>query len=250
MKFLSVEGLGNVYFSQFETRVRDYAAFASVNPNLDNSWQNYEYRGNQQTPVHPVVNVSWDDANSFCQWLSKKEGRNYRLPADHEWSVMIGIGESEKQEESPLTKSDRIETYPWGPEWPPPRLSGNFSGKECKAYGSWYTVIEEYEDNFVFTAPVGSFPAPAPWTLRSFRQRQRMVPGLVQQPEKLPRAQRRFVDRLRRSRSPFLQPKPQCPRQSQQRSRVSLCLRSRVRVVDLPNSENFLEFAEFVRRYW
>src|SRR5689334_22407331 len=29
-----------------------------------------------------VVFVSWHEANRFCQWLSKKEGRTYRLPTE------------------------------------------------------------------------------------------------------------------------------------------------------------------------
>ena len=30
--------------------------------------------------------VTWDKAVAFCEWLSKKEGRTYRLPTDAEWS--------------------------------------------------------------------------------------------------------------------------------------------------------------------
>ncbi len=32
-----------------------------------------------------VVNVSWQDAVDFCNWLSLKEGRSYRLPTEAEW---------------------------------------------------------------------------------------------------------------------------------------------------------------------
>ena len=34
---------------------------------------------------HPVVLVSWQQAIDFCDWLSKKEGRPYRLPTEAEW---------------------------------------------------------------------------------------------------------------------------------------------------------------------
>jgi sulfatase modifying factor 1 len=34
---------------------------------------------------HPVVQVSWDDAVAYTQWLSKKTGRTYRLPTEAEW---------------------------------------------------------------------------------------------------------------------------------------------------------------------
>lgn len=34
---------------------------------------------------HPVVNVSYQDAVAFCEWLSRSEGRRYRLPTEAEW---------------------------------------------------------------------------------------------------------------------------------------------------------------------
>ena len=34
---------------------------------------------------HPMVNVSWVDAVTYCKWLSKKTGKLYRLPTKEEW---------------------------------------------------------------------------------------------------------------------------------------------------------------------
>ena len=36
-------------------------------------------------PDHPVGYVSWNDAVAFCDWLSRKEGKKYRLPTEAEW---------------------------------------------------------------------------------------------------------------------------------------------------------------------
>ncbi len=45
------------------------------------SWQNVDF---EQTDEHPVVNISWNDAVAFCKWLSRKEGKKYRLPTEAE----------------------------------------------------------------------------------------------------------------------------------------------------------------------
>ncbi|MBK7200425.1 SUMF1/EgtB/PvdO family nonheme iron enzyme [Candidatus Amarolinea dominans] len=34
---------------------------------------------------HPVVYVGWDDANAYCAWRSRQEGRELRLPTEAEW---------------------------------------------------------------------------------------------------------------------------------------------------------------------
>ena len=53
------------------------------------SWRNPSY---EQTDEHPVVNVSWNDAVAFCQWLSRKEGKTFRLPTEAEWEYACRAG--------------------------------------------------------------------------------------------------------------------------------------------------------------
>jgi formylglycine-generating enzyme required for sulfatase activity len=51
-------------------------------PKPQYTWRNAGY---EQTDEHPVVNVTWNDAKAFCDWLSQKEGKKYRLPTEAEW---------------------------------------------------------------------------------------------------------------------------------------------------------------------
>ncbi len=116
---------------------------------------------------NPVVNVSWQDAAAFCNWLSAKEGLTpvyeekfgvlvpirplpdgYRLPTEAEWTWAAryqgGAG--------------RLK-YPWGDSMPPPEDAGNFADQAAKALVP--TVLPGYDDGFASTAPVGTFDASA-----------------------------------------------------------------------------------------
>jgi formylglycine-generating enzyme required for sulfatase activity len=53
------------------------------------SWRN---PGFAQSDTHPVVNVSWNDAMEFCKWLSRKDGKTYRLPTEAEWEYACRAG--------------------------------------------------------------------------------------------------------------------------------------------------------------
>jgi serine/threonine protein kinase len=176
MKFVPVPGT-DVQFCIWETRVKDYAAYAAANSGVDASWKKPSFLEISilQETTHPVVNVSWEDANAFCAWLTKKElaegkitaSQRYRLPTDAEWSVAVGLGKEEGN--TPKEKQMGLEdVYPWGKEWPPPKGAGNYADTACKLeFGPKYkaktgddlTVIEGYTDGFAYTSPVGSFAA-------------------------------------------------------------------------------------------
>jgi formylglycine-generating enzyme required for sulfatase activity len=47
-----------------------------------NTWKD---TGFPQTDEHPVVLVSWNDADAYCRWLAEKTGATVRLPYEAEW---------------------------------------------------------------------------------------------------------------------------------------------------------------------
>jgi formylglycine-generating enzyme required for sulfatase activity/serine/threonine protein kinase len=55
---------------------------------------NWKNPGWMQTDEYPVVNVTWNDAVTFCAWLSQKEKREYRLPTEAEWEYACRAGTS------------------------------------------------------------------------------------------------------------------------------------------------------------
>jgi formylglycine-generating enzyme required for sulfatase activity len=139
-----------VLFAATDTTVEQYGTFVQA---TGRSWPKPEF---EQKADHPAVNVSWDDATAFCDWLSRREKRAYRLPSDHEWSCAAGIGLREDPNASPRDKEYKVEGYPWGNAWPPPRGTANYADEMLRTSRP-DMVIDGYEDGYASTSPVKAF---------------------------------------------------------------------------------------------
>ena len=80
----------------------------------------------------PVINVSWDDARAYAEWLSAQTGAEYRLPSESEWEYAARAGTATK--------------YSWGNGIGVYRANCDGCGSEWGGAG---------------TAPVGSFQSNA-----------------------------------------------------------------------------------------
>jgi formylglycine-generating enzyme required for sulfatase activity len=91
---------------------------------------------NLSAPNQPVVGVTWFDAVAFCHWLTRVTGVTCRLPSEPQWEVAARGGLVGQR-------------YPWGTADP-------------DAGGVWRANLRHdrtAKDGFLFSAPVGSFPA-------------------------------------------------------------------------------------------
>ena len=188
MPFVPVPGT-EVLFCTWLVRVKDFAVFAgdrAGNGGWDyrkgsepfvlknDGWKQrgWEYGwqnpGFAQTTDHPVPCVSYEDAQAFCAWLTKKEraegkltaSQSYRLPLDWEWSVAVGLAEAKAG--APKEKTKKMPGYPWGTtNWPPPVGAGNYAGSEAKDadWPSTWGIIDGYRDGYTRTSPVERFAA-------------------------------------------------------------------------------------------
>jgi formylglycine-generating enzyme required for sulfatase activity len=154
------------YISDRETTVKQFADFVAdvgyrtdaermggtgtlVNRSSLDPAINWKWPGFKQGSDHPVVCISWNDANAFCRWLSDREKRKYRLPTEAEWEYAARAG----------TRT----TYFWGDQ--PEEGEGYINAADAKAkavFPKWTTF--DFDDGYVNTAPVGSFK-PNNWGL-------------------------------------------------------------------------------------
>ena len=147
------------YFGAKEVSNEEFRKFRPAHDS--GTFDNAALNGDHQ----PVVNISWDDAARYANWLSKQQGlpaayvekndrmaaaipmtTGYRLPTEAEWAwVARRQGNNSEQR------------YPWSGTYPPTDLSGNYA--DARIADTLADVVPGYDDGYRGTAPVASFPA-------------------------------------------------------------------------------------------
>jgi formylglycine-generating enzyme required for sulfatase activity len=101
----------------------------------------------------PVVDITWNDAVAFCDWLSKKEGKPYHLPSEAQWEYAARGGTHTRyySGDDPNSLAKVANT-----------ADADFFAKFPQYYPQDKTLSAH--DGFALLAPVGSFP-PNPFGL-------------------------------------------------------------------------------------
>ena len=109
------------------------------------TWQD-DYAGRKAGDNLPVVNISWNDAAAYAEWLSQRTGKVYRLPSEAEFEYALRGGTST--------------LYWWGDDTPT-RLVENLTGSSDRSRSGrrWSHAFRGYRDGYWGPAPVMSFAA-------------------------------------------------------------------------------------------
>ena len=122
--------LSRYFISRFPVTNAEFEKFSAAHSTRRGAWADDQ---------HPVIYVSALDAAKFCQWLSTRDRRRYRLPTEAEWEY--------------AAKGDDERLFPWGNETGRGDVA-NFA--DANTTFAWRD--ESIDDGFAETAPVGSYP--------------------------------------------------------------------------------------------
>jgi len=111
----------------------------------DATWQD-DYAGRKADDKLPVVNVSWNDAKAYADWLGQRTGKVYRLPSEAEFEYALRGGTRTR--------------YWWGDDVPTRQVENlTGSGDRSRSGRRWSHAFRNYRDGYWGPAPVMSFAA-------------------------------------------------------------------------------------------
>jgi formylglycine-generating enzyme required for sulfatase activity len=114
------------------------------------TWQD-DYAGKPGQDRLPVINISWNDAKAYADWLSQRTGKVYRLPSEAEFEYALRGGTTTR--------------FWWGDGVPSSHVENLTGGNDRSGSGRrWSNAFSAYKDGYWGPAPVMSF-SPNPYGL-------------------------------------------------------------------------------------
>lgn len=87
-------GKYEITLGEFKYFVDSVGYFVEKSPVCD--WKEWKNKIFTESDRQPVQCISWLDAVNYAEWLSKKTGKNYRLPTEAEWEYAARAGTQTK----------------------------------------------------------------------------------------------------------------------------------------------------------
>lgn len=88
----------------------------------------------------PVVDVSWEDARAYAQWLSRQSGRRYRLPSEAEWEYAARGGTTSPYWWGLTPEVERARCFDCGTKWDAGHSTAPVGSFEPNPYGLYDTA--------------------------------------------------------------------------------------------------------------
>ena len=124
--------------SKYEITFQDYLLFTQ---NTDRAAPYDEDWGQGK---QPVINVRWQDANDYTEWLSEQSGHQYRLPSEREWEYAAKAGQTSKYWWGNKLGSNKTNCINCGSRWDgqSPAPVGSFSANPFGLHDMVGNVME------------------------------------------------------------------------------------------------------------
>lgn len=153
---------------KYEVTVEQYRAFCEVTGRYMPESPSWGWNDK-----HPIVNVNYDDATAYCNWLSEKTGKDYRLPTEAEWEYAARGGK--RGNKTSYSGSDDLDEVGWyadnsgGQVFTVGRKRPNELGLYDMTGNVWEQCKDWYDSDYYKSSPSSNPKGPSGGSYRVLR---------------------------------------------------------------------------------